>query len=49
MDFEICFYYVDNNMDFKFDTLEKAKEFAQEIAKEFKYYPCIKFVGMIID
>ena len=48
MDYEVCYYYVDNNKDFKFGTLEAAKEFAKEISREFKYYPSIKMVAEII-
>lgn len=49
MNYEICYYYVDNNPTFKFDDLESAKEYAKEISKEFKYYPTISFVANIVE
>ena len=47
MGFEICYFYVDGNQNIKFSTLEKAKEYAKELAKELHYYPSIKFVALI--
>ena len=49
MSYEICYYYVDNNPIFKFDTLKQAKKFAKQISREFHYYPSIKVVVNIID
>ena len=49
MDYEICFYYVDGNQCMKFYQLEEAKAYAKELAKELKYYPSIKFVGLITE
>ena len=47
--YEVCYYYVDNNPNFKFDTLEQAKEFAKQISSEFHYYPLIQVVANVID
>ena len=49
MDYEIDYYYVDNNHDFKFYTIESAREFAKELSRELHYYPTIKMVATIID
>ena len=49
MDFEISYYFVDRNRDFKFDTLEDAKAFAKELSKELKYFPVIQFEATVID
>lgn len=49
MDYEIAYYYVDNNPNFKFYTIESAKEFATELAKELNYYPSIHFVARVVD
>ena len=49
MDYEIDHYYVDNNPNFKFYTIESAKEFATELAKELHYYPSIHFVARVIE
>lgn len=49
MNYELCYYYVDNNTNFKFSTLEKAKEFAKEISKELHYYPSIYIVVELLE
>lgn len=49
MDYELCYYYVDNNKNFKFYSIEKAKEFAKEISKELHYYPALHFVARVIE
>lgn len=49
MDYEIAYYYVDHNPNFKFYTIESAREFAIELAKELHYYPSIHFVANIIE
>lgn len=49
MDYEINHYYVDNNPNFKFYSIERAKEFAKEISKELHYYPAIHFVARVIE
>lgn len=48
MDYEIDHYFVDNNPNFKFHSIEKATEFAKELAKELHYYPSIHFVAKVI-
>lgn len=42
MDYEINFYYVDNDRNDKYGTLEAATERAKELAKELKYFPTIR-------
>lgn len=49
MDYEIDHYYVDNNPNFKFYSIDKAKEFAKELSKELHYYPAIHFVARVIE
>lgn len=42
MDYEINFYYIDNDRNDKCYTIEAAEERAKELAKELKYYPTIR-------
>lgn len=42
MDYEINFYYIDNDRTDKCYTIEAAKARAEELAKELKYYPVIR-------
>ena len=49
MDFEFCYYYVDDNTATKYYTIEEAKAAAKELSRSLGYYPCIKFVGLVID
>ena len=49
MDYEISYYYVDNNKDFKFYTIESAKEFAEELSRTLHYYPSIHFVAKVVE
>lgn len=49
MDFEFCYYYVDDNQEVRYYTIEEARAAAKELSKELHYYPSIKFVGLVID
>lgn len=49
MDFEFCYYYVDDNQERKYGTIEEARAAAKELSKELHYYPSIKFVALVID
>ena len=49
MYYEICYYYVDDNQNIKFYTIEEARAYAKELSRELKYYPSVKMVAYIPD